>query len=149
MNYTTGNENVKCRGILLNYRTNFRKSIFRTFVLWHGMVNRIWRWLLCYLFLLKGYIEKFKCSLYAFCLMDTHLYLLLDPKGFDVSKFMNCLSTAYVRFYNIKYSRHSRVFQGRFPSEILDSSRCNFAVSAYIHNNPQDIKGFQGRKRLI
>lgn len=101
-----------------------------------------------YLLLLKRYLEKFKCSLYAYCLMDNHLHLHLDPKGFDISKFMHCLNTAYVWYYNHKYSRHGHVFQGRFTSKILSSEGYNLAVSAYIHNNPKDIPDFSGREEL-
>lgn len=99
-----------------------------------------------YLDLLKKYTDKLKCSLYAYCLMDNHLHLHLDPKGFDVSKFMQKLNTAYVRYYNKKYSRHGHVFQERFESRILDTDAYNFAVSTYIHNNAQDIEGFSGRE---
>lgn len=99
-----------------------------------------------YLSLLKRYIDEYKCSLYAYCLMDNHLHLQLDPKGFDVSKFMQSLNTAYARYYNKKYQRHGHVFQGRFESRILNTDQYNLAVSAYIHNNPHDIEGFSGRE---
>lgn len=99
-----------------------------------------------YLCLLKRYIDKYQCSLYAYCLMDNHVHLHLDPKGFDVSKFMHSLNTAYVRYYNKKYCRHGHVFQGRFGSRILHTDAHNLIVSAYIHNNPHDIKGFSGRE---
>ncbi|RCX16367.1 REP element-mobilizing transposase RayT [Anaerobacterium chartisolvens] len=99
-----------------------------------------------YLGLLKRYTDKYKCSIYAYCLMDTHLHMHLDPKGFDLSKFMHSLNTAYVRYYNKKYCRHGHVFQERFESRILTTDEYNFAVSAYIHNNPSDIEGYTGRE---
>lgn len=99
-----------------------------------------------YLGLVKRYTDKYKCSIYAYCLMDNHLHLHLDPKGFDVSKFMHSLNTAYVRYYNKKYSRHGHVFQDRFESRILSTDEYNLTVSAYIHNNPHDIEGFSGRE---
>lgn len=99
-----------------------------------------------YLALLKRYTERYKCSVYAYCLMDSHMHLHFDPKGFDVSKFMLCINTAYVRYYNRKYKRHGHVFQGRFESRILDTDEYNLTVSAYIHNNPKDIEGFSGKE---
>ncbi|HHU49708.1 MAG: transposase [Caldicoprobacterales bacterium] len=99
-----------------------------------------------YLLLLKRYKEKYKSSVYAYCLMDNHVHIHLDPKGFDVSRFMHSLNTAYVRYYNMKYERHGHLFQGRFQSRILDSDRYNLAVSAYIHNNPKDIPEYCGRE---
>lgn len=95
-----------------------------------------------YLELLKRYTEKYKCSIYAYCLMDNHLHIHFDPKGFDISKFMHCTNTAYVRYYNNKYQRHGPLFQGRFESRILDTDEYNLAVSAYIHNNAKDIEGY-------
>ena len=99
-----------------------------------------------FLGLLKRYVDKYRCSIYAYCLMDNHVHLHFDPKGFDVSKFMHCLNTAYVRYYNKKYNRHGHVLQGRFESRILSSDEYNLAVSAYIHNNPHDIEGYEGRE---
>ena len=81
-----------------------------------------------YLDLIKRYTDKYKCSLYAYCLMDNHLHLHLDPKGFDVSKFMHSLNTAYVRYYNKKYQRHGHVFQERFQSKILLTDEYNLIL---------------------
>lgn len=99
-----------------------------------------------YLFLLKKYIDKYQCKLYAYCLMDNHVHLHLDPKGFDISKFMHSVNTAYVRYYNKKYSRYGHVFQDRFQSKILNTEAYNFAVSAYTHNNPNKIQGYSGKE---
>ncbi|MCX7708447.1 MAG: transposase [Clostridia bacterium] len=99
-----------------------------------------------YLGLLKKYCDKFQCSVYGYCLMNNHLHLHFDPKGFDLSRFMLCLNTAYVVYYNRKYGRHGHLFQGRFESKVISSDTYNLAVSAYIHNNPQDIEGYRGRE---
>lgn len=101
-----------------------------------------------YLELLKRYTGKFQCSLYAYCLMDNHLHLHLDPRGYDISKFMHCTHVAYVRYYNKKYGRHGPVFQERFESRILDTDAYNLTVSAYIHNNAKDIEGYRGKEHL-
>lgn len=98
-----------------------------------------------YLKLLKRYSDKYRCGVYAYCLMDNHLHIHFDPKGYDISKFMHSINTSYVIYYNKKYKRHGHVLQGRFQSRILDSDAYNLAVSAYIHNNPKDIAGYSGR----
>ena len=100
----------------------------------------------CYLELLKKNADKYKCSVYAYCLMDNHVHIHLDPKGYDISKFMHSINTSYVQYYNKKYKRHGHVFQERFQSRILDSDGYNLAVSAYIHNNPKDVEGYAGRE---
>lgn len=77
--------------------------------------------------------------------MNTHLHLHIDPNGFDISKFMHGLNTAYVHYYNKRYNRHGHVMQERFQSRIVDNDLYNLALSAYIHNNPRDIKGYEDR----
>ena len=101
-----------------------------------------------YLGLLKRFTERFKCRIYAYCLMDSHLHLHLDPRGYDVSRFMHSMNVAYVRYYNKKYNRHGHVLQERFESRILDSDEYNLIVSAYIHNNAKDIEGYGGKEEL-
>ena len=101
-----------------------------------------------YLELLKRYKEKYKCSIYGYCIMDNHLHLHFDPRGYDVSKFMQSTNTAYVRYYNKKYKRCGHVFQERFESRILSSNEYNLAITAYIHNNAKDISGYAGKEHL-
>ena len=99
-----------------------------------------------YLNLLKKYKDKFNCSIYAYCLMDNHVHLYINPKGFDISKFMHCLNSAYVSYFNRKYERHGHLFQGRFASKIVTTDSYSLSLSAYIHNNPKDIKTYKGRE---
>ncbi len=99
-----------------------------------------------YLSLIKRYKNKYHCSIYAFCLMSNHLHLHIDPRGFDLSNFMQSVDVAYVRYYNKKYERRGPLFQDRFVSRIVDSDGYNLAVSAYIHNNAKDIKEYDGKE---
>lgn len=101
-----------------------------------------------YLGLVKRNCDKYHGKVYAYCLLDSHLHLHLDPQGFDISKLMHCINGAYVRYYNRKYQRHGHLFQDRFESRILDSEAYNLTVSAYIHNNPKDAEGYAGKEHL-
>ncbi|WZL73688.1 transposase [Clostridiaceae bacterium 35-E11] len=96
-----------------------------------------------YLKLLSIYCEKFKSQVLAYCLMDTHLHIQLDPLGCDISKFMHGLNLCYAQYYNRKYKRHGHLFQGRFASKVIDKDNYNLTVSAYIHNNPKDLPKFK------
>ncbi|MCX7711767.1 MAG: transposase [Clostridia bacterium] len=99
-----------------------------------------------YLGLLKKYTDKFRCKIYAYCLLDTHVHLHFDPQGFDISRFMHCVNVSYVIYYNKKYTRRGHVFQGRYESKVVSSEKYSLALSAYIHNNPKDVEGFGGRE---
>jgi REP element-mobilizing transposase RayT len=95
-----------------------------------------------YLKLMARYCEKFECKILAYCLMDTHVHIQLDPKGCDISKFMHGLNLCYAQYYNRKYNRHGHVFQNRFLNKVIDVDEYNLTVSAYIHNNPKDLPDY-------
>ena len=99
-----------------------------------------------FLNLLQRYKEKFKCKIYAYCLMDNHYHIHLDTCGFDISKFMQAVNLAYVRYVNIKYKRRGPLFADRFNSKIITDDRYNLTVSAYIHNNVKDLPGYEGKE---
>ena len=99
-----------------------------------------------YLHLVGRYTRKYKCAVYAYCLMGNHVHLYIDPRGYDISSLMHSINTTYVIYYNKKYDRHGHLFQGRFLSKIVDNDRYCLVLSAYIHNNPKDIEGYRGRE---
>ena len=99
-----------------------------------------------YLGLLKRYIEKYHCKIYAYALMDNHVHFYINPCGFDISLFMRCLNNAYVAYYNKRYQRRGHLFQGRFASTVVDSDTYSLTLSAYIHNNPKDLPGYAGKE---
>ena len=99
-----------------------------------------------YMTLLKRYKEKYECAIIAYSLMENHLHLYLDPKGFDVSTFMHSVNSAYVVHFNTKHKRHGPLFQGRFASKIIETDAYALTLSAYIHNNAKDIPGYNGRE---
>ena len=98
-----------------------------------------------FLDLLQKYIEKFKCLIYAYCLMSNHYHILIDPNGYDISKFMKCLNLSYVKYVNRKYKRRGSLLAERFNSKIITNTEYALTVSAYIHNNSKDLPGYENR----
>jgi len=74
--------------------------------------------------------------IYAYCVMDNHVHILLDTKEKDLSVIMKGIAVRYASFYNAKYRRVGHVFQDRFKSEPIEDERYVLAVIRYIHNNP-------------
>lgn len=101
-----------------------------------------------YLMLLKRYKERYKCRIYAYCLMDNHVHLFIDPDGFDISTFMLSLNGAYVSYFNRCYKRHGHLFQGRFASKMVDNDTYSITLSAYVHNNAKDLPGYAGKEEM-
>ncbi|KYH25966.1 transposase IS200 like protein [Clostridium tepidiprofundi DSM 19306] len=76
--------------------------------------------------------------------MTTHVHLLIDSNGADISQFMHSINQSYAQYYNKKHNRRGHVFQDRFKSKIVDTHSYLLRVSAYIHRNPKDMKGYKG-----
>lgn len=95
-----------------------------------------------YLRLIRKYKQKYGFDVYAYCLMDNHSHMIIDCLGADISKIMQVINFCYAQYYNRKYKRRGPVFQDRFKSIGIENERYLINLSAYIHNNPKDIKGY-------
>ncbi len=96
-----------------------------------------------YLKLIEKNQLKYGFKVHAYCLMNNHGHLIIDPAGADISKIMHGINFSYARYFNKKYDRYGHVFQDRFKSKIVDTERYMITLSAYIHNNPKDIPGYE------
>jgi len=73
----------------------------------------------------------------AYCLMPNHFHILLKEKTENgISKFMKKLSTGYSMYFNKRYERTGRLFEGTFKSVHADSDEYLKYLFAYIHLNP-------------
>jgi len=59
---------------------------------------------------------------------------------------MKSLNQSYVRHVNKKYKRKGHLLDERFNSKIINSDKYLMTVSAYVHNNPKDIPGYNGKE---
>lgn len=96
-----------------------------------------------FLNILKKYKDIFLFKVFAYCLMDTHVHLLIHSNGADISKFMHSINQSYAQYYNKKHNRYGHVFSDRFTSVIAKKDTDIILMSAYIHNNPKDMKGYK------
>lgn len=90
-----------------------------------------------YLDILKKCKKRFKVSLYAYCLMNNHVHLVLevDPPA-TLSKAMQTINQSYARYYNYVYKKSGHLWQGRFKSFIINKDRYLFDCINYIESNP-------------
>lgn len=89
-----------------------------------------------FLFLLSECKAMFDTDIYAYCLMNNHIHLLLHSSKENLSSFFQSLESRFVRWYNNKYSRSGHLFQGRFFSVAVENDSQYLATLVYIHNNP-------------
>ena len=79
-------------------------------------------------------ISKFE--IFAYCLMNNHIHLLLKEVKEPIEQVMKRITTRFVYWYNIKYQRSGHLFQDRFKSEPVESDEYFLTVIRYIHQNP-------------
>ena len=89
-----------------------------------------------FLFILSDCKKKYDIDIYAYCLMDNHVHLLIHLPDDKLSSFFQSLGTIFVRWYNNKYLRSGHLFQERFYSTTVESNRAFLSTLSYIHNNP-------------
>ncbi len=78
--------------------------------------------------------------IYAYCLMDNHIHLVVRDNQNEISTIMKGIATSYAMFFNVKYNRVGHVFQDRFKSEPVEDERYLMSVIRYVHNNPVKAK---------
>ena len=89
-----------------------------------------------FLFVLSDCKANHDIELYAYCLMDNHIHLLLYAANENLATFFQSLGTRFVRWYNGKYFRSGHLFQDRYFSKPIETNSAFLAVLMYIHNNP-------------
>lgn len=89
-----------------------------------------------FLFTLSDCKMKYDIKIYAYCLMDNHIHILLNSTAENLPLFFQSLGTRFVRWYNNKYLRTGHLFQDRFYSTVIEDVRNFLAALVYIHNNP-------------
>lgn len=89
-----------------------------------------------FLFILSDCKTKYDVDIYAYCLMDNHIHILLHSPADCLSGFFQSLGSRFVRWYNNKYLRSGHLFQERFHSCTVNNQSQYLATLIYIHNNP-------------
>lgn len=73
----------------------------------------------------------------AYCLMPNHFHILIHEKNDNgISKYMLKLLTAYTMYFNKKYKRTGKLYEGVFKSSHVDTDTYLRYIYSYIHLNP-------------
>lgn len=75
-------------------------------------------------------------QLYAYCLMNNHVHLLIQESQAPLSASMHKINARYASWFNSKYERVGHLFQNRFLSEVIETTSYLLNVLRYIHLNP-------------
>lgn len=80
--------------------------------------------------------KKYDVDIYAYCLMDNHIHIMINSPPEVLSSFFQSLGTRFARWHNKKYSRSGHLFQDRFHSRVIENQKYFLSTLVYIHNNP-------------
>ncbi|MCA0971430.1 transposase [Halobacillus litoralis] len=80
--------------------------------------------------------NKTSIQVFAWCLMDNHVHLVIKEDAEDISHVMKRIGVSYAGYYNRTYETTGHLFQDRFRSEEVEDPRYLMRVVRYIHQNP-------------
>ena len=86
--------------------------------------------------LLQYASETCKFSIHAFCLMDNHVHILLQPHTEDLASGMHRLGFRYAQHFNKKVKRQGYLYQGRYKAIVVQHGAYVRRLVRYIHRNP-------------
>lgn len=89
-----------------------------------------------YLHVLKKKVDGLAFNLYAYCIMNNHVHILLEERDETLEQIFRSVNTSYAMYYNKANDRVGHVFQDRFISERVEAETYLLNVVRYIHNNP-------------
>lgn len=89
-----------------------------------------------YVKIITQYKLKYDFKLYAYCIMDTHVHLLLEMNSIPLSKIMQGIQQVYTQKYNKILDRTGHVFQQRYKAILCNKEKYLLRLIQYIHKNP-------------
>lgn len=73
----------------------------------------------------------------AYCLMPNHFHILVKEKKEEgITKFISKLATGYSMYFNSKYERTGKLFEGVFKATHVNENIYLKHLFSYIHLNP-------------
>lgn len=89
-----------------------------------------------YLELIRRHALKCRLAIWAYCLMDNHVHMVMVPREKDsLARVLGEAHRKYTSFINIRKNWKGYLWQGRFISYPMDSGHL-FAAIRYIERNP-------------
>ncbi|OGR57968.1 MAG: hypothetical protein A2X36_17035 [Elusimicrobia bacterium GWA2_69_24] len=89
-----------------------------------------------FLMLLRGYRERCELKVYAYCLLNSYVHLLLETSQPNLSRVMQGFNTSYTKYFNQAHNTAGHVFQGRYKALLVDKENYLLELTRYIHLAP-------------
>lgn len=82
--------------------------------------------------------KEYAYQVFAYCLMDNHVHMVIRSEKEFLSKSMQSLMIRYVHYFNKKYKRKGTLVQNRFKSKNVENQLYFLEVCRYVHRNPEN-----------
>ncbi|MBI1920080.1 MAG: transposase [Geobacter sp.] len=91
-----------------------------------------------YLDNLREWKEHLGCRVYAFCLMNNHVHIVVDPGAREVNLalLMKRLAGRQTRFVNSRDRRSGTLWEGRYKSSPISTDEYLLSCCRYVELNP-------------
>ncbi len=89
-----------------------------------------------FLALLKAAKARYGLTVYAYCLMNSHVSLLVETARPNLSVAMQGFNTAYTKHFNAAHNTSGHLFQGRYKCLLVDKDHFLADMTRYIHLAP-------------
>jgi len=89
-----------------------------------------------FLEIIKTNKDKSGYIVYAYCLMNNHIHLLIKEGEESLGNTFRRIGASFVYWYNWKYNRCGHLFQDRYKSEPVETDSYFLTVLRYINQNP-------------
>jgi putative transposase len=89
-----------------------------------------------YLVTLSRVIGQMSWNCLTYCLMGTHMHLLIETPEANLSRGMHRLHGSYARVFNERHGKTGHVFGARFHPKIIESDVQLWVTIGYILRNP-------------
>ena len=89
-----------------------------------------------YVELLGHAARRFGVACESYCLMPTHVHLVLRPGLMTVSRMMQHLNSRYCQWFNRRHNRFGHVTGGRFKAPFVDTDLYFMRLIRYVLRNP-------------
>ncbi len=87
-------------------------------------------------FYLKEALQRFELRLHAFCLMTTHVHLVLQQSTAGLGKMVHHFAFRYARWFNDRWGRRGHLFGDRFKGLLVQEDNYLLELVRYVHLNP-------------
>jgi len=92
---------------------------------------------LFFLLALRDASLRHQLDIHSYALMTNHFHIVVTPRvPTGLSDAMHVVGTKYVGYFNRRYARTGRLFEGPYRSSVIDTDTYWFTCMRYVELNP-------------